>query len=51
MDADFRPEAEEKVAVGSRVDVVFQDLSAELSLPQFRLTGEPPAGPLWRFPG
>ena len=51
VDADFQPEAEDRVAVGSRVDVVFQDLSPELSLPQFRLTDEPPAGPVWQFPG
>ena len=51
VDADFQPEAENNVAVGNRVDVVFQDLSPELSLPQFHLTGEPPAGPVWQFPG
>ena len=51
VDAEFQPEAETNVAIGKRVDVVFQDLSSELSLPQFRLTDEPPAGPVWQFPG
>jgi len=51
VDDQFQPEAEANVAIGKRVDVVFQDLSPELSLPQFRLTGEPPAGPVWQFPG
>ena len=50
VDADFQAEAEGNVAIGKRVDVVFQDLSPELSLPQFRLTDEPPAGPVWQFP-
>ena len=44
VDDQFQPEAEANVAIGKRVDVVFQDLSPELSLPQFRLTDEPPAG-------
>ena len=51
VDDQFQPEAEANVAIGKRVDVVFQDLSPELSLPQFRLTDEPPAGPVWQFPG
>ena len=51
VDEQFQPEAEANVAIGKRVDVVFQDLSPELSLPQFRLTDEPPAGPVWQFPG
>jgi uncharacterized OB-fold protein len=39
-----------KAAIGERVEVVFQDLAAHLALPQFALSGEPPAGPLWRLP-
>jgi len=51
VDDQLQPEAEVNVAIGKRVDVVFQDLSPELSLPQFRLTDEPPAGSVWQFPG
>jgi uncharacterized OB-fold protein len=47
---DFRPEAEENVAIGQRVRVVFQDLADDFALPQFTLAGEPPDGPLWRLP-
>lgn len=47
---DFRPEAEDRVAIGARVEVCFQSVGPELALPQFRLSGEPPAGPLWRLP-
>ena len=50
VDAQFRPEAEENVAIGKRVAVVFQDIAEEFTLPQFRLTDEPPRGPVWRFP-
>src|SRR5262245_36291453 len=49
--ADGRPEAEENVAIGKRVRVVFQDLADHLALPQFTLTGDPPAGAIWRLPG
>jgi uncharacterized OB-fold protein len=49
--ADFQPEAEERVAIGARVEVCFQPIGPDLLLPQFRLTGEPSATPLWRFPG
>ena len=48
MDQDMKPEKEEKVAIGSRVEVVFYDGEAGFSLPQFRLTSEPPAGQVWR---
>jgi uncharacterized OB-fold protein len=51
VDDQLQPEAEANVAIGKRVDVVFQDLSPELALPQFRLTDEPPVGPMWQFPG
>jgi uncharacterized OB-fold protein len=46
----FEPEPEERVAIGARVDVCFQPIGAGWTLPQFRLTGEPPAAPLWRMP-
>ncbi len=49
--ADGRPEAEENVAIGKRARVIFQDLADHLALPQFTLTGEPPAGAVWRLPG
>jgi uncharacterized OB-fold protein len=39
-----------KAAIGQRVRVVFQDLADHLALPQFALSDEPPAGPLWRLP-
>jgi len=48
---EFRPEAEENVAIGKRVRVAFQDLAPEFALPQFTLTDEPPEGRVWRFPG
>jgi len=47
---DFLPEAEEKVEIGWRVRVLFQPLDAELALPQFTLTDEPPDGNVWRLP-
>jgi uncharacterized OB-fold protein len=51
VDAQFQPEAEANVAIGKRVEVVFQDLSDEFTLPQFRLSNEPPPGRVWQFPG
>jgi uncharacterized OB-fold protein len=48
---DLAPEAEASVAIGQRVRVVFQDLADHMALPQFTLTGEPPAGRVWRLPG
>ena len=48
LDADLNPEREENVAVGKRVEVAFVDLDSGLTLPQFRLSGEPPLGPVWR---
>lgn len=47
---DLRPEAEQNVAINKRVRVVFQPVSEEFALPQFTLSDEPPAGPLWRLP-
>jgi uncharacterized protein len=50
VDSQFQPEGEHNVAIGKRVNVVFQDLSEELALPQFTLSNEPPEGPVWQFP-
>lgn len=50
VDAQFKPEAEQNVAIGKRVNVVFQELSKEFTLPQFSLSNEPPEGPVWQFP-
>jgi uncharacterized OB-fold protein len=49
--ADFTPEAEAHAAIGARVEVCFQPVGPDLVLPQFRLSGEPPVGRPWRFPG
>ncbi|MBI3454683.1 MAG: OB-fold domain-containing protein [Candidatus Rokubacteria bacterium] len=48
---DFRPEAEERVAIGARVEVLFQPIAPDFVLPQFCLSAEPPQGRLWRLPG
>jgi hypothetical protein len=48
--ADGRFEEAGLVAIGKRVRVVFQDLADHLALPQFALSDEPPAGPIWRLP-
>ena len=48
---EFTPEAEERVAIGARVEVIFQPIAPDFVLPQFRLSDEPPSGRLWRFPG
>ena len=48
---ELRPEPEANVAIGKRVRVIFQDLSEDFALPQFTLTGEPPEGRVWTFPG
>ena len=50
VDDTFHPEAEANVAIGKRVQVVFQDIDATFTLPQFKLSGEPPQGPVWQFP-
>ena len=50
LTADGRPESEERVAIGARVEVAFQRITPEFALPQFRLSDEPPRGRLWRFP-
>jgi hypothetical protein len=50
VDAQFNPEAEANVAIGKRVEVVFQDIGEEFTLPQFKLSNEPLRGPVWQFP-
>jgi hypothetical protein len=49
--ADFRPEAEERVAIGARVEMIAQPIAPGFALPQFRLSDGPSTEPLWRFPG
>lgn len=48
--AEFQPEAEANVAIGKRVQAVFQPLDEGLALPQFMLTDEPPQGRVWSIP-
>ena len=50
LDKNMAPEKEENVAIGKRVEVVFLDLENGLTLPQFKLSDEPPQGPVWRYP-
>ena len=50
LDGNMEPEVEENVAIGKRVEVAFLDLDNGLTLPQFRLSDEPPQGPVWRYP-
>jgi len=50
VDEQFNPETEANVAIGKRVEVVFQTINEEFSLPQFKLSNEPPTGPVWQFP-
>lgn len=47
VDEAFRPEKEENVAIGRRVEAVFLDVDESFSLPQFKLSDEPPQGPVW----
>jgi uncharacterized OB-fold protein len=48
VDADLNPEIEENVAIGKRVEVVFQDGEGGFTLPQFKLSDEAPRGEVWR---
>ena len=50
LDENMNPEQEENVAIGKRVEVSFLDLDNGLTLPQFKLSDEPPQGPVWRYP-
>jgi uncharacterized OB-fold protein len=50
LDENLAPEKEENVAIGKRVEVVFLDVDGGFTLPQFKLSNEPPQGPVWRYP-
>ena len=50
LKADGSHETEANVAIGTRVRVVFTDLSDHIALPQFALSGEPAEGRVWRLP-
>ena len=47
VDANMDAEKEENVAIGARVEVVFQKGEDDFVIPQFKLSGEAPNGPLW----
>ena len=49
LDDNLAPEREENIAIGKRVEVVFADQENGFTLPQFKLSGEPPEGPVWRY--
>ncbi len=48
LDADLKLEKEENVAIGARVEVIFDDEPDGISIPQFKLSGEPPKGETWQ---
>ncbi|PKB68264.1 MAG: hypothetical protein BZY81_02260 [SAR202 cluster bacterium Io17-Chloro-G4] len=47
VDGNMDAEKEENVAIGARVEVVFQKGEGDFAIPQFKLSGEEPRGPLW----
>jgi hypothetical protein len=49
-DDPSRPEGEDELAIGKRVEVCFVDLDNDFALPQFRLADEPPAYGPWQAP-
>lgn len=49
LDEEMNPENEESVAIGARVEVVFMEGVEGFTLPQFKLSGEAPRGPVWRY--
>ncbi len=49
VDAAYNPEAEQNVAIGKRVEVTFQDIDADFTLPQWRLSVEQQSEGLWQF--
>ena len=49
LKADGTPEDQKNVAIGKRVELTFVDVDEQFSIPQFRLSAEPPPGPLWQF--
>ena len=48
VNVDMNPEEEKNVAIGKRVEVVFQEGEDGFTLPQFKLSGEAPRGEVWR---
>ncbi len=48
VDENMEPEKEENVAIGKRVEVIFDDEPEGISIPQFKLSGEPPKGDTWQ---
>ena len=49
--ADGSFEDPENVAINKRVQVKIIDLGDGMGLPQWQISDEPPAGPLWQVPG
>ena len=47
LDGNMDAEKEENVAIGKRVEVVFQKGEEYFAIPQFKLSGEAPQGPVW----
>ena len=50
LNDNMKPEAEENVAIGKRVEIAFLDTDDGLSLPQFKLSNEASQGEVWRYP-
>ena len=48
LDADLKPEKEEKVSIGARVEVIFDDEPGGISIPHFKLSGEEPRADTWQ---
>ena len=48
VDGDLKPEKEENVAIGKRVEVIFDDEPDGISVPQFKLSAEAPKGETWQ---
>jgi uncharacterized OB-fold protein len=51
VDGDDKPESQENVAIGLRVEVGFTDLGDGLALPRFHLSGEPHEHEPWSLRG
>ena len=49
LDGNMEPENEENVAIGRRVEVVYMDGEDGFTLPQFKLSNEPPRDQVWRY--
>ena len=48
VDGNMDAEKEENVAIGKRVEVVFHKGEGDFVIPQFKLAGEAPRGPVWQ---